>query len=131
MLVNAWPNGHSNLLCAPGGGVEPGSALPDNLIREVYEETGLRVEVGGPCLVNEFHDPRSGFHQVEVFFRCAVLGSARIDPGWSDVEKVVSEHHWVTHSEMTTLKVKPSTLIDVAFGVEPGLSYDPLERIVS
>ena len=39
LLVNAWPDGKSKLLCAPGGGVEPGSALPDNLMREVYEET--------------------------------------------------------------------------------------------
>ena len=46
LLVNAWPDGKSKLLCAPGGGVEPGSALPDNLMREVYEETGLRISVG-------------------------------------------------------------------------------------
>jgi len=58
LLVNAYPDGKSDLMCAPGGGVERGSALPDNLIREVFEETGLQIAVGVPCLVNEFHDPR-------------------------------------------------------------------------
>ena len=29
LLVNAYPDGKSDLMCAPGGGVERGSALPD------------------------------------------------------------------------------------------------------
>ena len=72
LLVNAWPSGQSDLLCAPGGGVERGSSLPDNLQREVWEECGLRVEVGAVAMVNEFHDPNGSFHQVEVFFRCSM-----------------------------------------------------------
>ncbi len=72
LLVNAYRAGISDLWCLPGGGVEPGSSLPDNLAREVHEETGLRVQVGAPVLVNEFHDPPTGFHQVEVVFRCHV-----------------------------------------------------------
>ncbi len=130
LLVNAWPNGRSDLLCAPGGGVEPGSALPENLAREVYEETGLTVAVGAPCLINEFHDPRSGFHQVEVFFRCEVRGSAEIDPHWKDVENVVTQHHWVSHEELGRLKVKPSSLGEIAFSQNPLITYDPLERVL-
>ena len=40
LLVNAYPNGESDLWCAPGGGAEPGTSLTDNLAREVWEETG-------------------------------------------------------------------------------------------
>jgi 8-oxo-dGTP pyrophosphatase MutT (NUDIX family) len=130
LLVNAWPNARSDLLCAPGGGVEPGSALPDNLIREVHEETGLTVRVGAPCLVNEFHDPRSGFHQVEVFFRCEISGSAEIHPHWKDVANIVTQHHWVTAQDMRALSFKPSSLIDVAFAAQSAITYDPLERIL-
>lgn len=130
LLVNAWSNGRSRLLCAPGGGAMPGSSLPENLAREVREETGLRVRVGAPCLINEFHDPRSGFHQVEVFFRCFVEGSTVIPKDWKDVENVVSEHHWVSEQEIGALQVKPSALIAVAFNADAALSYDPLERIV-
>ena len=72
LLVNAYPSGRSDLWCAPGGGVEPHASLPENLMREVYEETGLRIAVGVPALINEFHDPATGFHQVDIFFRCTI-----------------------------------------------------------
>ena len=48
LMVNAWGGGKSDLLCAPGGGVEMHSSLPDNLIREFHEETGLTITVGAP-----------------------------------------------------------------------------------
>lgn len=131
LLVNAWPGQRSALLCAPGGGVEPGASLPDNLAREVHEETGLHVQVGAPCLVNEFHDPERGFHQVEIFFRCTLAGAPLIDPAWKDPGKVVDRHVWVTREEYGGLKVKPDALERVAFAPGGALSYDPLERIVS
>ena len=129
LLVNAYPDGQSDLLCAPGGGVDIGASLPDNLQREVFEETGLRITVGDPCLVNEFHDPDRGFHQVDIYFRCTVEGSAQIDPAWRDVEDIVSDRRWVTAAQMADLRVKPDSLAEVAFG-SGGISYDPLERIV-
>ncbi|XDA96453.1 NUDIX domain-containing protein [Sulfitobacter sp. LCG007] len=130
LLVNAWPGSQSRLLCAPGGGVEPGQSLPENLAREVREETSLSVEVGPPCLINEFHDPESGFHQVEIFFRCTLSGSAQIAPGWRDPENVVNAHHWVTRAEMARLLVKPSSLGAVAFTPDAALLYDPLEPVL-
>ena len=130
LLVNAWPGGRSRLLCAPGGGVEPGSALPENLAREIYEETGLRVEVGAPCLVNEFHDPKSGFHQVEIFFRCRLVGTDQIDPDWQDPELIVSEHVWASPDDFAALMVKPDSLAKVAFEQDAGVTYDPLEPVV-
>lgn len=128
LLVNAYPGQDSDLWCAPGGGVEPGRSLPENLMREIHEETGLRVEVGAPALVNEFHDPGSGFHQVEVFFRCR-LADASIPAGWRDPEGVVNRHRFVTRTEITQLRVKPDSLGHVAWGGSDSL-YDPLEPIV-
>lgn len=130
LLVNAWPDGRSALLCAPGGGVEAGASLPDNLEREVFEETGLAVDVGAPCLVNEFHDPESDFHQIEIFFRCTVRGRAEIARGWRDPGKVVTQHHWVRRQDLAQLRFKPAALADAAFGGASGISYDPLEPIV-
>ena len=130
LLVNAWPDGKSTLLCAPGGGVHAGTSLPENLAREVHEETGLHIEVGAPCLVNEFHDPDSGFHQIEVFFRCSLIGSDAIDPAWRDPERIVSEHIWASREEIKNHRVKPDSLPRVVFGGETAFSYDPLETIV-
>ncbi|WP_448326846.1 NUDIX domain-containing protein [Sulfitobacter sp. M13] len=129
LLVNAYPDGKSDLMCAPGGGVEKGSSLPDNLIREVYEETGLRIHVGTPCLVNEFHDPAGDFHQVDIYFRCTVIGSAGVDPAWQDAERIVTDRRWVTRDQMRALRVKPDSLAKVAFDSDP-ITYDPLEPIV-
>lgn len=126
LLVNAWPDGKSDLMCAPGGGVEPHSSLPDNLIREVHEETGLQIEVGAVCLVNEFHDPDAQKHQVDVYFRARVIAGT-LDPNWRDPDLTVTDRRWVTRSEMAALRVKPDSLEALAFGEDGGITYDPLE----
>jgi ADP-ribose pyrophosphatase YjhB (NUDIX family) len=127
LLVNAYADAHSTLWCAPGGGVEAHRSLPENLIREVHEETGLRIKVGPPCLVNEFHAPEGGFHQVEVFFRCRLVEGVLSDD-WRDPEGVVTRRRWVTEAELAALRVKPASLGAVAF--RRGMGYDPLEPIV-
>jgi len=130
LLVNAWPAGKSDLMCAPGGGVERGSALPDNLIREVHEETGLDIAVGLPCLVNEFHDPNGSFHQVDVYFRCTLISPPTLDPGWEDVDAIVTQRRWVTREEMAGLRVKPDSLAAVAWADADAPMYDPLEPLI-
>ncbi|WP_300036406.1 NUDIX domain-containing protein [uncultured Roseobacter sp.] len=130
LLVNAWPGGKSDLLCAPGGGAEPGASLPDNLKREVFEETGLHVSVGAPCLINEFHDPRVGFHQIEIFFRCTVTGDAQIASNWQDPEDIVDRHIWARQDQLGDLRVKPDSLAQAAFSEDGPAIYDALETIV-
>ena len=129
LMVNAWPTGKSDLICAPGGGVEVGQSLPDNLKREIYEETGLGVEVGAVVLVNEFHDPARDFHQVDVYYRCThVSGDPHGD--WTDPEDVVTERHWLTRDELMTYRFKPDSLPDVAWDHFGHAAYDALEPIL-
>jgi 8-oxo-dGTP diphosphatase len=126
LIVNAYPGGTSDLWCAPGGGVHAGTSLPDNLQREVHEECGITITVGEPCLVNEFHDPASGFHQVDIYFRCTLTSA--IPPVWTDPEGVVTERRFVTQVELARLRHKPDSLALAAWG--NGVLYDPLEVIV-
>jgi 8-oxo-dGTP diphosphatase len=128
LLVNAY-KGRTHLWCAPGGGVEVHQALPQALSREVREETGLEVAVGDPCLVNEFHDPRGRFHQVDIYFRCTLLG-ALPEGDWVDPEGIVTHRIWVTREEMAGLLVKPDSLAAVAWGDPGAIRYDPLEPIL-
>lgn len=128
LLVNAYGGGKSDLWCAPGGGVEPHASLPDNLMREVYEETGLSIAVGKPVLVNEFHAPEHGFHQIEVFFRCTITGGT-IDPAWQDPEGIVTSRAFFSRDDLARIRVKPDSIARAAWGET--MLYDPLERIVT
>jgi len=130
LMVNAWPDGQSDLLCPPGGGVERGASLPDNLVREFHEETGLTVSVGSVVMVNEFHDPKYDYHQVDIYFRCALVAGDP-DAAWIDTEGVVTERHWLSRNELQERRFKPSSLPDVAWdGSALEAYYDPLELVL-
>ncbi|MCF3972306.1 NUDIX domain-containing protein [Paracoccus salsus] len=127
LMVNAYPGSRSDLWCLPGGGVEPGQSLHQNLIREVAEETGLVIRVGVPILVNEFHDPQSGFHQVELHFRATLAGSDAI--ALDDPDCVVNRFRWVSRRGLAGLRHKPDGLAGAVWG-NGAAHYDPLEPIV-
>ncbi|WP_417243413.1 NUDIX domain-containing protein [Celeribacter sp.] len=129
LLVNAYPKHHLGLWCAPGGGIERGQSIPDNLVREVHEETGLTVDVGPLALINEFHDPDSGFHQVDLFFHCTLVSGA-IDDTWRDVANVVSKRGWFARADLAAMTIKPSSLARVAFEPAGTPYYDALEVIL-
>lgn len=130
LMVNAWPGGESDLICAPGGGVDRGASLPDNLIREIHEETGLTVAVGPVVMVNEFHDPGGDFHQVDIYFRCTLVAGDP-DADWIDPEGVVTERLWLTRPELEQRRFKPDSLPDVAWNGGNLLAYyDALEPVL-
>ncbi len=129
LLVNAWPGGTSDLWCAPGGGVEPHQSIPDNLAREVHEETGLTIAVGAPALVNEFHEPGRDFHQVDLYFRCAIVNGT-LDETWTDPEGIVTERRFFAQREMDGIRYKPDSLPAVAWDAGSAITYDPLEPLV-
>jgi 8-oxo-dGTP pyrophosphatase MutT (NUDIX family) len=128
LLVNAYRGGVSDLWCAPGGGAMVGKSLPENLMREVWEETGLTVAVGAPCLVNEFHDPVRGFHQVDIYFRCTIAKGV-VSDAWRDPEGVVTQRRFFSRAELPAIRFKPDAMPDAAWGTASSL-YDPLELIV-
>lgn len=130
LLVNAYPGARLGLWCAPGGGCEAGQSLPENLMREVHEETGLAITVQAPVLVNEFHDPDSGFHQIDLFFRCTLLAGTLSDD-WVDPEGVVTQRRFFSRAELASgaIRFKPDSLPDAAWGSGAAL-YDPLEAIL-
>ena len=129
LMVNAYPGARLALWCAPGGGVDLHASLPENLIREVFEETGLTVAVGAPALVNEFHDPGSDFHQVDIYFRCTIT-AGYLDPAWKDPEGVVDRRRFFTREELAAANVKPDSLAAVAWADPDAPGYDPLEPIL-
>ncbi|WP_424932677.1 NUDIX domain-containing protein [Amaricoccus macauensis] len=130
LLVNAYPDKVSDLWCAPGGGVEAHASLPDNLAREVREETGLLVTPGRLLAVSEFHSEASGFHQVELFFAATPVSTA-LDPAWADPEGIVTERQWFSPAELGGVRFKPDFLPQLAFDPPAHAIYDPLEPMIA
>ena len=132
---------HPGLWCAPGGGAEPHSSLPQNLMREVYEETGLSIDVLAPALINEFHDHSRDFHQVDLYFHCNIINGLTIrngcvNPDWRDPMGVVSERRLFSRDEIQrgSFRYTPAVLQDLVW--EPSatgatlLRYSPLEPMI-
>ena len=130
-VLLAWWNGegHSDPAWSlPGGGIEFDESIRDGLVREVFEETGLRVRPGRLVGLSEFHNPGTGFHQVDLLFRARVAGPAAAV--LRDPAGVVNRLRWATEAELATLRVKPDILARVAFGRRRGLAHEGLHVMV-
>lgn len=80
----------------PGGGLELWEQTGEGLRREVWEETGLEVEVGAVLHVEDkFFKTRSGrqWHALNIFYRARVTGGS-LRPTIIDDEHSVNPH-WV------------------------------------
>ena len=88
ILLLKYERDEEVLYLFPGGGHEPGETLEENARREVFEETGLDVEVGRLLAVHE-HQPSKGINipddirsiyvgdaqRIDFFFECHVSGN--------------------------------------------------------
>ena len=81
----------------PGGGVEPDESMPEGLMREVREETGLEVEVGR--LVGVYSKPQK--HELVLTFRARVIGGTMAPSDEADF------HTWVAADELDSVKLLP------------------------
>lgn len=88
----------------PGGGIEAGQAVPENLEREFLEETGLKVKTGLFLFVHEhLQEP---LHAVELFFTVRVLGGRLItgtDPELPAGRQLIQEVRYFSFQELKAL----------------------------
>ncbi len=83
-------------LTFPGGKVEPGESFVASAIREIYEETGLRIENPIPCGVVHWAHKESGRRYIEYLYRAETFTGTPIegtDEGkifWMETEELLS-----------------------------------------
>lgn len=92
----------------PGGGLGEGESLEDGAVREVFEETGLRLDdhelgdvVATRVAVFEFDGRR--FRQAESFFAVEVQQFVPHARGWDELERrALLQHRWWRFEELRT-----------------------------
>lgn len=91
----------------PGGGVEAGERLEDAVVREVYEETGLRVKADSLATVFERIMPdresRCEYHYVLIDFYCTIVGG-ELRPGDDS-----RDARWFPIGELDALRLTEGT----------------------
>lgn len=87
----------------PGGRLEVGENLSDCVVREVFEETGLKVKVGHLIHIFEFYDISEGSHKVECYF-LASIEEGFLNPDWKDMGGEVKYRHFFTLDEICQKK---------------------------
>ncbi len=80
----------------PGGRINPGTSLMENLKREVMEETGLDI-TGEPKLITTQDILRETFHVI----RLTYFGNAS---GEVKISDEVTDHKWLSLKEIKTLE---------------------------
>ena len=107
MLLSCYRDRAGAWFVFPGGGQQSGETLRECLLREVEEETSLKVKVGRLRWVREFiaadfpdSDIDPHFHQVELIFECAMQDGQEAELGpnpdsgqtglcWASIEQLM------------------------------------------
>jgi ADP-ribose pyrophosphatase YjhB (NUDIX family) len=100
----------------PGGGMLPEErSILDCAVREVFEETGLRVTVGRLICLSDFIEKRAAVHHLELFFLAdAFTGELSMEnvEGPGPDEDFIRDVKWLSQDEMRSLVVWPEYLVD-------------------
>lgn len=93
----------------PGGGVEIGETIEEALIREFWEETGIKVKVGRilACESSFFKLPSSGKYvqSILMYYKCKKIGGKLTTENFDESEKTYADMpEWINVKDVNKLK---------------------------
>jgi 8-oxo-dGTP diphosphatase len=121
-ILLTWFNGSARAepcWTMPGGGVEFDESIGDAVAREVFEETGYRVDVGRVLAEHHVTAPRADgrrpFRSQRFILAATIVGG---ELGTTEVGGTTDFARWIPIPEVSRLAPR-AAIVDVAMGVLP------------
>lgn len=113
-----------------GGGVHHGETAEDAVLREVFEETGVRYEIDHLAVIHENFFNESGgslagkeCHEVSFYFLMKPRGTQALDSHSTTLGGLPEHMNWLPIAELDQVKAYPTFLKDYLSQDRPGMMH--------
>ncbi|WP_019356000.1 NUDIX domain-containing protein [Streptomyces sp. AA1529] len=115
LLIHKTDN---DLWALPGGGHDVGESISETVVREVEEETGIRVEV--LSVVGLYTDPKHvmAYDDGEVRQQFSICFRAQPVAGALRTSSESKEVRWVNPADLDALAIHPSMMLRIRHGLD-------------
>lgn len=104
VLLMQYHYGSTDVFNLPGGNPDPGETLSNTLVRELYEELTIDVEIGTLLAIGEVSLPQQKTDVLHVIFEAHIIGGIpRLNPTETSALSVV----WIPLAQLHTLAMYP------------------------
>lgn len=127
-------NASEDYFYSVGGAVHMGETAEDAVVREVYEETGVRYEIDRLAVIHEnfFYESSGSLanldcHEICFYYRMKPRGSKQLFSN-SYTQGVKEEMHWIPIADLGKHKAFPAFLKDYLSKAHCGIEHIVLDE---